>query len=114
MNELPLNLRKILLFLWFFAVVISSITFLFIYYKIKPSDAPLALHYNIIVGVDLLGKGTDLYKLPIISFAIIGVNVLLSQLLKRWQPEIQIFIAALSLLISAVLLFATLLLFSVN
>ena len=114
MTDLSYNVRRVLLFLWFFAVVISSISFLIIYYKIRPTDAPLALHYNIIVGVDLLGKGTDLYKLPIVSFSIVAANIVLSLLVRKWQPALQVFIAAVSLLSSILLLLTVLLLVTVN
>jgi hypothetical protein len=108
------NYSKLLLFLWCGSITVVSITFLVIYYGITPGDGQAALHYNVILGVDLFGKGTELYKLPIIGFVITAINWLLAALLKIFDPVFQVVIASSTLVISFVLLLASLLLFTVN
>jgi hypothetical protein len=48
--------KNTVLFLWLGTVVTIIITFLAVYLKIKSAPQVVALHYNIIVGVDVLGS----------------------------------------------------------
>ena len=54
-------------FLWTLCLVLNIITFLFIFFKIHPGDKTLALHYNVLIGVQWYGKGKNLYFLIISS-----------------------------------------------
>lgn len=100
--------------LWVLALSLNIITFLLIYFKIHPKTAPLALHYNVLTGVDLFGKGTDLYKLPTVGLIILAVNFILGRLLRRQQDFLAFLPAMVSLLAATVVLAAALFLFRVN
>ncbi len=72
-------------FLWVGALIINTISFLTIWYKIHPSGLPVALHYTVLSGIDILGPGTELYKVPFIGSLVFVVNLILSFRLRKDQ-----------------------------
>lgn len=63
------------------AVILNIILWIILYLKIKPSEYPISLHYNIFFGVDLMGKYTKVYTLPSVGILIFIFNSILSFLL---------------------------------
>ena len=107
------NLDKFL-FLWIVCFVINSITFLFIHYKIDPSNRTLALHYNVVVGVDSYGAGKTLYTIPLIGFLITLINVIFFGAIKNRQYFLSFLAIFSSLVVQIFLLVAVLFLAKVN
>jgi hypothetical protein len=66
----------------FFSLVISSlvniIQWMLIYIKLRPSDANILLHYNVIYGTDLVDKGYYAYAIPGIALSFLVLNVIVS------------------------------------
>lgn len=56
------------------AFVANIITWLIIYFQIKPGSETIPLHYNIFYGTDLADKGYYIYFIPLIGLAILCVN----------------------------------------
>lgn len=56
------------------AFAVNIISWLFIYYKIRPSSEIVPLHYNIFYGADLVGKGYFIYLIPAAGLFIILLN----------------------------------------
>jgi len=101
-------------FLWALCLIFNIITFLFIYFKIHPGNKTLALHYNVLVGVEWYGKGKNLYFIPAVGFAISLVNFILYKALKDgndFLPPLTVFV---SLAAQLILLTAALSLAAVN
>jgi hypothetical protein len=109
-----LGLFKNILFLWILTFVVNIITFLFIYYKIEPSGRTLALHYNVLVGVDWYGKGYNLYLIPGIAFAISIANLVLYRSLRDSGNFLSFLTVFVSLSVQIILLVAILFLSTVN
>ena len=101
-------------FLWAVCFILNIITFLFIYFKIHPGNKTLALHYNVLVGVEWYGKGKNLYFIPGVGAVITAVNFVLYRALKN-EPD---FLAPLTIFVSVavqvILLIAALSLATVN
>ena len=74
MNKLKqFLLRNRIWFLWVASAIFIIISFLIIYFKIKPQespDVPVALHYNVLVGVDLYGRSRNLFLIPLTGLII--------------------------------------------
>lgn len=102
------------LFLWITALGINSITFLYIFFKIRPENSTFALHYNVLIGVDSLGKATNLYFIPVIAFLILAVNFTIFRKLQRPQPLLAFFCVFVSVFVESALLLHVVLLTSVN
>ncbi len=103
-----------LLFLWAASALVTIITFLLIQYKIKPGNQAVALHYNVLVGVDLYGKGVSLYNIPIVGVLLTLVNGFLYKILKERQPFLSFLSPLINLLIQLILLLSVLFLIQVN
>ena len=101
-------------FLWALCLIFNIITFLFIYFKIHPTNKTLALHYNILVGVVWYGNGKNLYFIPGIGLVITGANYTLFRAF-RDQPYFLPFLTAfVSLCVQIILFVAALFLARVN
>lgn len=99
---------------WLGSLVAISITFLLIRYKIAPTSEPLVLHYNVVVGVDLLGSGTELYRLPLIGLAITVINFTISKLVTSPNNFLSFLAGFVSLFVAVVLFAATLFIIAAN
>jgi uncharacterized membrane protein len=49
-----------------------------IVYYIRPIDLPIVLHYNVYLGVDVIGDWWQVYFLPIISSIFLIINTILA------------------------------------
>ncbi len=105
------------MFLWIGTIIVTSISFLTIYYKIRPQDNPqavVALHYNVIVGVDLYGKGINLFLIPLASTIIAAVNFVVYRLMRYRQSFLAELASGMSFVVSVILFGAVLFLLRVN
>jgi hypothetical protein len=100
-------------YVWLSGVIVNIITLAFIYTKFNPHTAPLALHYNVLIGVDEYGPGLWLYELPVLGFIIYGLNKYISGKLEV-DYFLQSVLAGMSLVCSLGLLAASLFLMRVN
>lgn len=101
-------------FLWALCLLLNIIAFLFIYYKISPSSQTLALHYNVLVGVEWYGKGYNLYLIPVAGLAILAVNFFLYRALGKTKSFLPYLTVFASLSVQLLLLLALLMLSVVN
>ncbi len=101
-------------FLWSLCFILNIITFLFIYFKIHPTNQTLALHYNVLVGVETYGAGKSLYYIPAIGLAISLVNLMLQKALKDSRNLLPLLTVFSSLCVQVILLGAALGLARVN
>lgn len=83
-------------FLWGVCLCLNIITFLFILFKIHPGNKTLALHYNVLVGVEWYGKGRNLYFIPGVALLISAVNFVLYKKLK----DDEVFLSVLTVFVS--------------
>lgn len=100
--------------LWALCLVFNIITFLFIFFKIRPSGKTLALHYNVLVGVEWYGKGNNLFLIPAVGLAILAVNFTLYRTLRRGKFFLPVLTVFVSLCVQIILLAAVLFLATVN
>ena len=71
-----------------FVLINLSLSFLFslfsliwLYYKITPQVEPVALHYTIYFGIDLIGEWYYVFLFPLLGIITILVNFILAYLL---------------------------------
>lgn len=101
-------------FLWVLCFIFNIITFFTVFYKIHPGNGTLALHYNILVGVEWYGKGKNLYFIPGVGLAMAIVNIIVYRALKKSENFLSFLTAFVSLLIQIILLVSVLFLSTVN
>ncbi len=101
-------------FLWLSALIVNIIALLLIIYKIHPGGQILALHYNVVFGVDWYGSGNNLYSIPFIGFAILVMNFILYRALQKQQMFLAFLCSIISLFVELILLVALIFLVKVN
>jgi len=112
-EKISLYLSKIW-FLWIICLVLNSITFLFIHFKVRPSGRTVALHYNVLVGVQWYGPGANLYLIPAVGLAICIVNYTLYKALKSNDNFLSYLTVFISVCVQSILLLAVLFLARVD
>lgn len=113
--ESPKELARVTSTFWLISLVTIIITFLIVFFKINPdSQSTYALHYSVLVGVDLLGSGTNFYKLPGIGLVVLLVNYFIFRYLKSPKNILSFFLSLFTCVVSLVMLSATLFLIRVN
>ncbi len=103
-----------ILFLWLACFVINIITFFWVRYKINPGNRIMALHYNIVVGVDWYGLGKNLYSIPIAALIITIANFVLAKSLKANHFLLSFLAVIISIIVQLILFVAVLFLSGVN
>ncbi|MFA5777446.1 MAG: hypothetical protein WC906_03345 [Parcubacteria group bacterium] len=68
---------------------------LLIFY-IRPIDLPMVLHYNVYLGVDIIGDWWQVYFLPIISNLFLLVNTILAYLFYQKKERLAAYIFLLA------------------
>ncbi len=114
MFQLPLKKLDRVWFLWVCALVINIITLLFIRYKIQPTEQTLALHYNVVFGVDWYGAGKNLYSIPVIGFLILVVDFILYRALQKQHMFLSFLCSLIGLFVQIILLISVIFLSRVN
>lgn len=105
---------RTLLFLWIVAIASIIVTFFVIRYKIKPGNSAMALHYTILSGVDVYGRGTTIYQIPIIGLVVVLVNFALYRSLRRSRDFLAFLAALVSVAVGLALLLAVIFLLRVT
>ena len=113
-KQFLLKLFKNQEFLWLLNLALNVITFSLIYFRLKPNSRQLALHYNVLVGIEWYGQGKNLYLIPTAGLMILVINFILFRSLRHSKD----FFAPLAIFASAcvqiILLCATIFLISIN
>lgn len=101
-------------FLWLCCVIVNIITFLLLYFKIHPGDKTLALHFNVVAGVEWYGKGKNLYFLPAVGLGITAINFFLYRAVRKGGNFFAPLTVFVSFFVQLLLLLAVLSLAQVN
>lgn len=96
------------------SLIINIITFLYIFFKINPGNADLALKYNVIAGVEWYGQGINLYLIPATGLVILIINYLFYYRTKNKPSFLNFFIGFATLTTELILFLAIILLIRIN
>lgn len=113
-KETAVSAFRSILFLYVLAFITASIALLFVRFYIHPGPESLALHYNVLAGVDLFGRGYELYTIPGVAFAAVAMNALFSWAVRQSRSFLGWLLGAFSLVVSLVVLLSVVLLAKVN
>ncbi len=101
-------------FLWAATIVTLIISFIVAYFKAQEGLTTVALHYNVIIGVDLLGKSKDLYLIPLSGVGVTLINYLVFRFAIPKGDFMGVLAALVSWLVALTLCAALLFLYFVN
>ena len=96
------------------ALAINVLTWALLAYKLKPSDLPIFLHYNIYLGIDRTGAWYMLYLMPFSGSVIWIINTVISMLVFYRERVIAILITGMTLSVQIVLMAASVLILLKN
>jgi len=70
------------------ALILNAANWGLIAFFIRPVDFPIILHYNVYFGVDVIGAWWQVYFLPLVGLAILGINAILGYLFYQQRERI--------------------------
>lgn len=100
--------------LWALCFLINIFSFFILYYQIHPGPKTMALHYNVLVGVEWYGKGTNLYLIPAAAFFISLTNFIIFIALKKTSEFFAPLTVFVSFCVQIILFFSIIFLAKVN
>lgn len=77
-------------------------------FKLRPARELTAIHYNVLIGVDVVAAGWRMYALPVLAAFIFGVNMFAARKFSKFEPLAGRILLMSSLVVSAVLVGAAL------
>ena len=101
---------RILVIIFFAALLINIGLFVFLYYKIPQlvslmKTDIITLHYNIYFGGDYIGDSGKIFSLPILGFMIFLINTILAFFLYIRAKILSYYLAIISLICQIILFF---------
>lgn len=70
--------NNLLLTLFGISFFIGLLNIIFSFYFVSKLNSLVILHYNVYLGVDLMGENTQIYWIPIVGFSFIFINLFLA------------------------------------
>jgi hypothetical protein len=102
------------MWMWGSAAVLFIVTLVAVFFKINNAPETIALHYNIIIGVNEVGNKYELLKIPLTGLLIGIINFVLARVQKFDKTFLPFLAGLVTVIANALLLIATLFLFSVS
>ncbi|HYE22476.1 MAG TPA: hypothetical protein VD998_02705 [Verrucomicrobiae bacterium] len=97
-----------------FALLINIIHWALLFIKIKPGNAAILLHYNVISGPDLVDKSVYAYIVPATALGVLIFNSILSAQLFRREKIASYFLSFMGIPLQLIFLAATVVLIRIN
>lgn len=101
MKSLPRNVS--------IAALLNAASWIVIYWLVPPTGDPVILHYNIFIGIDLIGDWSQLLWMPISGVVYLVVNTALAWLVRKRESVLSAILLISSIILQAIILTATIL-----
>lgn len=96
------------------SALLNIIQWALIYIKIRPGNANILLHYNVIYGTDLVDKGIYAYLVPGIALAFLIINILAGYFIYQKEKLASYFLSMSNLSVQGIFLVAAIVLALAN
>ena len=96
------------------SLVLNILLWVAVWYFVKPQIEPYLLHYNIFLGIDLIGEWWRMYLLPGIGLGIIIVNFILSWILLVREKILSYFLMVATSIAQVFLIFGLIFILLLN
>ena len=87
-------------------VLLNIVIWLFLVFRLEPSEYPVPLHFNIYFGIDVIDKWSQAFTIPGIGLIIIFINLVLAYLVFPKEKFIAQFLLSSSLFVQIILFLA--------
>lgn len=88
------------------SLVINIILWLVLFGKFGLGKQPIPLHFNVVYGIDFVGKSYEIYQLPLVGAVIFLINIFLGQPLYKREKMLSRFLGLATLLVQVILAIA--------
>lgn len=96
------------------ALLVNIIHWAILWLKIKPDEAYVVLHYNVIYGVDLVDRAAFIYMIPAAALLVLILNFLASNYFFKREKLAGYFLNAAGIAVQLIFFAATLTLIVIN
>ena len=96
------------------SLLINIIHWVILFFKIKPGDDSILLHYNIIYGADYVDQSKYIYLIPATALVMLIVNIIFSVYVFRREKIASYFINFVSIPVQLIFITASIVLINVN
>ena len=86
----------------------------YLYFQIKPQEEPFLLHYNIFLGIDLIGSWWQIYYIPILGLIILLINFIIGWLIFIKAKILCYFLVITALISQIFLIISTIFIILIN
>jgi hypothetical protein len=87
--------------------LLNIIHWLILYFKIKPNEGSILLHYNVVYGPDFVGSSLYLYWIPLLALILLLVNGVVAAVFYKREKLAAHFISIASIVVQIVFFIAT-------
>ncbi len=97
---------KVCIFTLLTNVLFNIVIWIFLIFRLKSSEFPVPLHFNIYFGIDVIDRWSQAFVIPSIGLLVILINLVLSYLIFSKEKFIAQFLLFSSLFIQCLLFLA--------
>ena len=87
-------------------VLLNIVIWLFLVFRLEPSEYPVPLHFNIYFGIDVIDKWSQAFIIPGIGLIVILINLVLAYLVFSKEKFVAQFLLSSSLFVQILLFLA--------
>jgi hypothetical protein len=87
-------------------VLLNITIWLFLVFRLEPSEYPVPLHFNIYFGIDVIDKWSQAFIIPGIGLMVILINLVLAYLVFSKEKFVAQFLLSSSLFVQILLFLA--------
>jgi len=92
------------------SLIFNILTWLWLIWRVKPSDNLIPLSYNIYFGIDSFGAWQRIFYVPIFGLAVIIINYILAYFIFLKDSYLSLWLQVIAFIIQATIILTTILL----
>lgn len=105
---------KFMLVSFILTLLLNIILWGFLFWRVRPTEYPIYLHYNIYFGIDLIGAWYQIYIIPLSGLAVFLINFMISLIIYNKEKIISYFLMITALLSQLFLILSALFIIYLN
>ena len=83
---------KFMLISFLISLFLNLALWAFLFWRIRPQEEPIYLHYNIYFGIDLIGPWYQIYLIPLSGLIFLLINLVISLIIYNKEKVISYFL----------------------
>lgn len=92
------------LFLFFSSLLLNISLWILLYLRIKPSQYPIPLHFNVYFGIDVIDKWQNIFVMPALGLLFTFINFIIGGMTFKHERIISYLLNSISLFLQILLI----------